>query len=159
MSRWSRPEIQNSVRELSRSMKGASEAHITAMHRVMEYCLSSKNRGWTLKPGRKWDGKSRDFEFEISGKADSDYAKCPLTSRSVSGFTAFLEKVPITGKSGIQKTVALSVTEAEAEASAGIACAQDMLYIMKLLESMGLKVKKPIDNKGAVDLANNWSSG
>ena len=89
MSRWSQPEIQNSVRELSRSMKGASEAHITEMHRVMEYCLSSKNRGWTLKPGRKWDGKSRDFEFEISGKADSDYAKCPLTSRSVSGYTVF----------------------------------------------------------------------
>ena len=160
MGRWSRPEIQNAVRELSRSMKGASEAHITAMHRVMEYYTSTESRGWTLKPKRKWDGKSKDFEFEISGKADSDYAKCPVTSKSVSGYTAFLEKVPITAKSGMQKSVALSVTEAEA--SAGIACAQDMLFIMKLLESMGLKVKKPmileIDNKGTVDLANNWCS-
>ena len=60
-----------------------------------------------------------------------------------------------------KKTVVLSVTEAEA--IAGIACAQAMIYIMKLLDSMGLKVKKPmileIDNKGAVGLANNWSYG
>ena len=37
-----------------------------------------------------------------------------------------------------------------------------MLYVMKLLEVMGLTVQKPMivecDNKGAVDLANNWST-
>jgi hypothetical protein len=38
-----------------------------------------------------------------------------------------------------------------------------MLYCKNVLESMGLKVKLPMllemDNKGAVDLANNWSVG
>jgi hypothetical protein len=38
-----------------------------------------------------------------------------------------------------------------------------MLYSMRIVESLGLKVKKPmileIDNKGAVDIANNWSVG
>jgi hypothetical protein len=42
-------------------------------------------------------------------------------------------------------------------------CAQDMLFNMRILESMGFKVKKPmileIDNKGAVDLTHNWSVG
>jgi hypothetical protein len=55
----------------------------------------------------------------------------------------------------------LSVTEAEL--SSGIECVQDMLFAMRVLESMGLRVKKPmtvtIDNKGAVDYANNWSTG
>ena len=58
-----------------------------------------------------------------------------------------------------QKIVALSVTEAEL-----IACtqgAQEMLHIMRLLESMGLKVKKPMvlecDNKGALDICNSWT--
>jgi hypothetical protein len=40
-------------------------------------------------------------------------------------------------------------------------CAQDMLYTKNMLELMGLKVKLPMvlemDNKGADDLANNWS--
>ena len=41
--------------------------------------------------------------------------------------------------------------------------AQDMLYVYRLLESIGLQVELPMllemDNKGAVDLANNWSVG
>ena len=142
-------------------MKGAAKPHIDAMHHVMEYCVQTKNRGWTLKPNRKWDGKSKDFEFIINGKADGDFAKCPVISKSVSGYSTFLEGVPITAKSTMQKFVALSVTESES--SAGTSCARDMLYIIRLLEYMGLKVQKPMilerDNKGAVDLADNWSAG
>ena len=55
----------------------------------------------------------------------------------------------------------LSVTEAEVIAM--VQCIQEMLYVMKVLESMKLRVKKPmtvyVDNKGAVDLANGWSIG
>ena len=61
----------------------------------------------------------------------------------------------------MQKIVALSVTEAKL--IAGVMCVQDMLYIMRVLESVGLNVKKlmllEMDNKGAYDLANNWSVG
>ena len=57
--------------------------------------------------------------------------------------------------------VALSVTEAELFAATQ--CAQDMLFEMRILNSMGLKVKLPmtleVDNKGAKDLINNWSIG
>ena len=64
-------------------------------------------------------------------------------------------------KSSTQKSVALSVCEAEQ--TAGVLCAQDMMYVRNVLESMGLKVKLPMalemDNKGAVDLAINWSIG
>ena len=51
----------------------------------------------------------------------------------------------------------------EAESAAGVMIAQDMLYIYRLLRSLELEVKLPMvlemDNKGAVDLANNWSMG
>jgi hypothetical protein len=64
-------------------------------------------------------------------------------------------------KSSTQKSVPLSVCKAEQ--TTGVLCAQDMLYVRYILESMGLKVKFPMilemDNKGAVDLANNWSIG
>jgi hypothetical protein len=42
-------------------------------------------------------------------------------------------------KSSTQKSVALSVCEAEQ--TAGVLCAQDMMYVWNVLESMGLKVK------------------
>jgi hypothetical protein len=54
----------------------------------------------------------------------------------------------------MQKSVAISVCEAEQ--TAGVLCAQDMLYVRHIIESMGLKAKLPMilemDNKGAVDL-------
>ena len=70
-----------------------------------------------------------------------------------------LEGAVVAVKSGMQKIVALSVTEAEVIAM--IQCIQEMMYIKKILESMELRVKLPmiikVDNKGAVDLANGWS--
>jgi hypothetical protein len=61
----------------------------------------------------------------------------------------------------MQDQTALSVTESEAYA--GSTTAQDMLFCASLLESIGLKVTYPMtlcmDNKGAVDLFNNYSVG
>jgi hypothetical protein len=55
--------------------------------------------------------------------------------------------------------IALSVTKAELYAA--VLCAQDMLFIMRLLFSLGLDVQLPmileVDNKGAVDFINGLS--
>eukprot|EP00957_Ditylum_brightwellii_P011861 893952-Ditylum_brightwellii.AAC.1 len=57
--------------------------------------------------------------------------------------------------------IALSVTKAELFAA--ILCVQNMLFAMRVLNSMQLQVELPmtlfIDNKGAVDFSNNWSIG
>ena len=95
MMRWSRPEINTSVRELSRSLKGASYLHVKALHRVMAYVCSTPKCGYFLNPKEKWDGNPNSYEFRISGEADADFAKDPLTRRSVSGNVARLEEVPV----------------------------------------------------------------
>ena len=50
-----------------------------------------------------------------------------------------------------------------AESAVGVIISQDMLYVYRLLLSLGLKVELPImlemDNKGAIDLVDNWSIG
>ena len=43
MTRWSHPEIQNAVRELTRHGNASVPAHDKAMHRTMEYCISTPN--------------------------------------------------------------------------------------------------------------------
>jgi hypothetical protein len=160
MMRWSRPEILNAVRELSRYMPGASLAHVKAMHRTMKYCVGSPECGLLWKLIGEWDGNP-SFEFVITGRSDSDYAKDTDTRRSVSGTSTFLNGSPIHTRGNTQKSVTLSVTEAELVAATQ--CAQDMLFAMRVVKSMGLKVKKPmileIENKGAVDLTHNWSVG
>jgi hypothetical protein len=79
----------------------------------------------------------------------------------VGGHAVFLQDAPISEKTKVQQSTTLSITEAEL--CSGIECAQDMLFAMRVLESIGLTVAKPmilsIDNKGVVDYANNWSTG
>ena len=158
MMKWSRPEILNGTRELSRFMSGAAAGHVKAMFRAMKYLDSTPNRGLLLKPNCHWNGDP-NFEFVVSGQSDSDFAKDLEKRCSVTGYVTFLCGAPVTMKSKMQSQVALSVTSAES--AAGVSCVQDMLFIMHVLESIGLKVKKPMvlemDNKGAVDLANSWS--
>jgi len=160
LMKWSRPEVMNSVRELSRFMTaGATTAHMKALYRVMNFCVATKDHGLTLKPKCKWDGDP-DFEFEIKGRSDSNFAK-DESKKSVSGYSTFLCGAPISMKCKMQEATTLSVTESELVSA--MSCAQDMLFEMRILESIGLKVKLPmileVDNKGVVDLANNWSVG
>jgi len=126
---------------------------------MMSYIILTPERGKLLKPTRMYEGK--DFEFVIVGRSDSDCAKDPERRRSVSGYSTFVEGCPVSTKCRMQQCVTLSVTEAEYVSATE--CVQDMLYSMQILESIGLKVKKPmmleVDNKGAVNLANNWSTG
>jgi hypothetical protein len=119
--RWSRPDVLIPVRELSRHMKTAAPVHLKAMLRVLKYCVSTPDRGLTLKPNRTWDG-SKDFEFKVTGLSDANYATDPSSRRSVSGYSVFLENAPISMKSGQQKSVTLST--AEAEVVSGTQCAQ-----------------------------------
>ena len=161
LMRWSKPEILNSVRELSRFFAGASVAHVKAMHQVMSYCVKTKSSGRMLKPDCKCnESELKDFKFRIKGRSDSNYASDPESRRSVTGYTVFLEGAPTATKSKMQECVTMSVTEAEYVSAAD--CAKEMLFQKHLLESLGLQVELPmileIDNKGAIDLANNWSA-
>jgi hypothetical protein len=130
------------------------------LYRVIKYCVTMKDRGLVLKPNCAWSGLL-SHEFVIAGRADSMYASCPDTMRSIGGQTTLMEGAPIIMRSKMQKVVTLSSTEAEL--MSGTECAQDMLYSMRVVKSLGLKVKKPmileINNKGTLDIANNWSVG
>ncbi len=157
---YSCPDIAQAVRDLARHMTRGDETHMQAMLRCMQYLKCTKDAGLLLKPTRKWDG-TNDFQFKIRGRSDSDYAKCTWSRRSVSGYMVFLEDAPVMHRSATQKTVALSVTEAEINAA--VLCVQDMLYAKNLIKSIRLKVELPmileVNNKGAVDIINSFSVG
>ena len=150
----SRPEIANSVREISKFMDGAVPAHINAMYHIMRYVIATPQRGLEIAPDLSIEG------HEITGKSDTDYAKDPTTRRSVTGYSILLNRAYVDWKSKMQQCVTLSSMEAEYVRASQTA--QQMLFAQRILESLGLKVKMPmileVDNTGAIDLANNWSS-
>jgi hypothetical protein len=151
--------MANALRDLSRYNTNCTDDHIDAMHRAMRYATTTPNRGLKLAPDGDWDGNP-SYEFVIDGYADASYKPYHDTGLSVGGHAVFLQGAPIVEKSKVQQSTTLSVTEAEL--CSGTDCAQDMLFGMRVIESIGLRVKKPmklsIDNKGAVDYANNWSN-
>ena len=46
--RWSRPEINKLVTELTMHMGNCNEKDIDAMKRLMKYCVDTPNRGWMI---------------------------------------------------------------------------------------------------------------
>ena len=159
MMKWSRNDILNSVRELSRFMKCPREGHLKAMYRTMNFVRSTREKGNFLKPNDTWDGNP-EYHFQISGATDSEFASNPDTRRTVIGVSVFLADACISACSRMLGGSGLSVTETELYAA--VDGAQDMLFALRLLEDMGLKVELPmilkVDNKGCVDLANGWSN-
>ena len=157
----SRPDIANAVRELARHYHDPTEAHWEAMYESIRYVRATGTRGPVLKPTSTWDGKDKSIKFKILGHSDSNYATDPERRRSVMGTVVYLNDAPIAFSSVMQKHVTLSATEAElAEVVTRV---QDMMYVYRVVTSMGLQVELPltaeIDNSGVRDLTNSWSVG
>jgi hypothetical protein len=112
--RWSRRDILNITRELSRNFMKANQANLKAMKKVMTFCVNTKDHGIFVNPDGYCNRKAEnDYYFEVLGTSDSDYAKDLVTRKSVSGYVVYLNNSLISAKSKIQECVTLSVAEVE----------------------------------------------
>ena len=131
------------------------------MCKCIRYVRATPTRGVVLKPTGKWDGMDKNLMFKIHGRSDSNYATDPDSRRNITGTVVYLNDAPIAFSSVTQKHVTLSVTEAEL--AAVVTMVQDMMYVYRVIKSMGLQAELPMiaemDNSGAQDLANSWSVG
>ncbi len=109
--------------------------HNDAMLRMMKYVDDMSERGLFLNPTQKWNG-NKEHEFITSGQSDSDYVRDLQTQKSISRYRVLLEGAPVMFKSSTQKSVALSVCEAEQTAGAMVQAwvAQQLLerYILRV---------------------------
>ena len=103
-----------------------------AAKKIATFIWQTPDRGWTLKPTRKWNGRERNFQFKVRGRPDSNYANCTDTRKSVTGFMVYLEDAPVAIRCVMQKIIALSVTEAELIAL--VQCVQEMSFVRKILD-------------------------
>ena len=107
LTKHSRPDITNPVRELSKSMDGASMAQVTEMYRVINFVLETKTLGLRMVP------IFNDGVWKLEALSDSDFANDKDTRYSVYGYIIYFCGVPVAWKSKSMKSVVLSTTEAE----------------------------------------------
>ena len=68
LTKHSRPDITNPMRELCKSMDGSSMAHVTDMYRVINFVLEMKPLGLRMVPTFK------DGIWKLEALSDSDFA-------------------------------------------------------------------------------------
>ena len=101
-SRW---DITNEVRELSKSMDGASKLQLRELRRVAKFVLDTKDLGLCIVPTMS------DGIWHLEALSDSDFAN-DKKRMSIYGYIVFFCGVPIAWKSKSMKSVVFPTTEA-----------------------------------------------
>ena len=151
LTKYTRPDISNLVREHSKMMDGATMEQYKSLLRLIKFVIDTKNQTLKMKVQR------RNGIFNITGYSDADYAGDKDTRRSISGLVIYLCGIPIAWKSNGQKAVTLSSTESEYHALSELC--SEIIFVKQILEFVQVEVEYPIivrvDNVGAMFLANN----
>ena len=79
--KFSRPDISNSVCELSKANDGASDKRLSGLLRTIKYVLDTKNKALRYETGMNFQNT-----WKLKAYCDSDFAGDKETRRSVSGY-------------------------------------------------------------------------
>lgn len=147
LSRIARPDIACIISQLARFQTDPGPEHLSAIKRVLRYLKGTKDY-YLFFPAKQ--------ELRLHGYSDSDYAGDTATRRSTGGFVFFLNNTPISWRSKLQASVAISSTESEYVALSD--ATQEALYLRALLNEFKISVNEPTiiyeDNQAAIAIAN-----
>ncbi|XP_035551139.1 uncharacterized mitochondrial protein AtMg00810-like [Juglans regia] len=143
-----RPNIVFAVNILSQFMHAPRLPHMTAAIRVLRYIKGTSGQGIFFPSSN---------DLHVRAYTDSDWASCPTTRRSTTGFFITLGSSTISWRTKKQTTVARSSTEAEYRAMAVTTC--ELVWLQQLLHDLGISHTDPMilycDNQSALHIAQN----
>ncbi|GJT76414.1 reverse transcriptase domain-containing protein [Tanacetum coccineum] len=143
-----RPDITFAAQLLSQFSHSPHTTHLKALQRVLRYIKLSLGQGLFF---------SRTNPLTLQAYCDSDWATCPASRRSVTGFGVFLGDSLISWQSKKQAVVSRSSTEAEYRALADCSC--EITWLNSLLKDLHIPITTPVkvfcDNSSAIALASN----
>ncbi|XP_019439013.1 PREDICTED: uncharacterized protein LOC109344716 [Lupinus angustifolius] len=117
-----RPDISFATQQLSQFMATPTINHYKAITRVLRYLKGSPSQGLFYPTSST---------VQLKGFIDSDWATCPDTRKSVSGYCMFLGDSLVSWKSKKQTTVSRSSSEAEYRALGLASCeVQWLTYLL-----------------------------
>ena len=143
-----RMDISYSVQHLSQFMQSPREPHLKAAYHVLRYLKQDPTMGNFI---------SNKDDLTVSAYCDSDWAACPESRRSVSGYLFLMRDSPISWKSKKQATVSLLSAVAEYRAIRQVV--GELVWFERLLSELNVQCSLPIhvhcDSQAAVHIAKN----
>ncbi|KAK9053074.1 hypothetical protein SSX86_029704 [Deinandra increscens subsp. villosa] len=143
-----RPDLSFAVQFLSQFMQSPHVPHWDAALHTLGYVQATTTQGLFFN-------NSPDFSLEAF--CDADWASCPNTRKSVTGFVILLGGSPISWKSKKQPTVSLSSAEAEYRSMRRVT--SELTWLTRLLHEFSVPSIQPIDvtcdSKAAIHIAKN----
>ncbi|KAK2999604.1 hypothetical protein RJ639_023297 [Escallonia herrerae] len=128
-----RPDICYAVHVLSQFMQSHRSQHWDAALRVLRYLKAAPGQGLFLPS---------DSPLQIYAFCDSDWASCPLTRRSVTGYFVSLGNSPISWRTKKQPTVSRSSAKAEYRSMVVTIC--ELTWLKSFLLSLGVHHDRPM---------------
>jgi hypothetical protein len=143
-----RPDLAFAVQQLCLHMHDPRAPHLALLKRLLRYVCGTTDLGLSLRASPCLD---------ITAYSDADWAGCPDTRRSTSGFCIFLGDALVSWSSKRQPTVSRSSAEAEYRAVANAAA--ECIWLRQLLGELSCNVNKATvaycDNVSAVYMSAN----
>ena len=144
-----RPDISQAVGVVSRYMHDPGKGHWQAVKWILRYLQKTVDVGLIFE-------QDKTHGQYVAGYVDSDYAGDLDKRRSTTGYLFTLARAPVSWKSTLQSTVALSTTEAEYMAVSE--AVKETIWLKGLLEDLGVvqsRINLFCDSQSAIHLAKN----
>ena len=126
---YTRPDISYATKELARDLQSPTQHSLHKLKHLLRYLRGTQHYKQTVHPTITPEGIST---FDLNVYADADWAGCPTTRKSTSGFTMTLLGATIHFGSRTQAVVALSSAESELYAIG--TAAQEVLHAMNFIK-------------------------
>ncbi|CAM8901980.1 unnamed protein product [Rhodiola kirilowii] len=143
-----RPDLAHAVHILSQFMHIPTEDHLKAANRLLRYLKNAPAQGIFF---------SASSQLKLSIYCDADWAACPKTHRSITGYCTLLGDSLISWKTKKQSIVSRSSAESEYRAMA--AASSEVLWLIRLFADMKVFIPTPVsifcDNQAAIHIAKN----
>jgi len=144
-----RPDLSQAVSMVSRYMHDPGQGHWEAVKWILRYIKGTVDVGLVFE-------KDNTGKQECIGYVDSDYAGDLDKRRSTTGYVFTFSQAPVSWRSTLQSTVALSTTEAEYMALTE--AMKEAIWLQGLLDDLGVEqeiLKIHCDSMSAIYLARN----
>ncbi|KAG5556472.1 hypothetical protein RHGRI_006920 [Rhododendron griersonianum] len=143
-----RPDIVYSIQTLSQFMHQPKKPHLEAALRVLRFIKGTPGQGLLF---------SATNNLALKAYCDSDWAGCPTTRRSITGYCIFLGNSLVSWKAKKQSNVARSSAEAEYRAMS--ATCLELTWLRYILHDLKVIQENPAplycDNQAALHIAAN----